>query len=109
MKRKRTNRAQDRHNRQTGLERIAILFSLAEKEKLRPERASRYMFLASRIAMRYNIKMPAKLKRKYCRKCRSYFVHGLNCTVRARTPRGAVIIKCLKCNNIMRYPYRRER
>ena len=110
MKRRKKSKNLDKFYQKIGLERISILFSLAEKElKNNPERSQRYVRLARKIAMRYNIKMPKDLKRKYCNKCCSYLLPGINCRVRTKSSQRAVIIKCLKCNNIIRYPYRREK
>ncbi len=110
MRARKSNRRLERLYCDIGLERIGILFGLAETEAgKRPDRAKRYVTLARKIAMRHNIRMPASLKRKFCRKCSSFFLPGTNCTVRTRASQQAVIIKCLACNNIIRYPYRREK
>jgi len=48
-------------------ERIQILFSLAEKEiKKHPERSRRYIELARKLGLRYNVRLPRELKRKFC-------------------------------------------
>lgn len=95
--------------KEIGSERIKILFDLASQEfKNHPERSDRYVHLARKIAMRYNIRMPKELKRKFCKKCYKYLVPGVNCRVRTRTMQRAVIVKCLECGNIMRYPYRKK-
>ncbi len=89
-----------------GTERIKILFDLASQEfKSHPERSTRYVQLARKIAMRYNIRMPRGLKKKFCKKCYKYLVPGVNCRVRTRATQKSVIIKCLECGNIMRDPY----
>lgn len=92
------------------LERIKILFGLASKEvKRNPARSHRYVELSRKIAMRYNVKMPKSLKRRFCKKCYRYLVPGINCRIRARQAQRAVIVKCIDCGNVMRYPYRREK
>lgn len=91
-----------------GLERIKILFDRADFEfKKHPERSHRYIQLARKIAMRYNIRMPKYLKRKFCKKCYRYLVPGVNCRVRTNKAKQVVAITCLKCGNVTRYPYRR--
>lgn len=89
-------------------ERVRNLFNLARNVfKERPELAHRYAGLARRIAMRYNIRLPKTLKRHICKKCHRYLMPGSNCQVRARRDQGAVIIKCLECGHVMRFPYRK--
>lgn len=91
-------------------ERISRLFELAEKEfRTHPERSRRYVQLARKIAMRYTIQVPKAFKRKFCKKCYMYLVPGINSRVRTNARQHAVIIKCLACGNVMRFPYRRER
>jgi ribonuclease P protein subunit RPR2 len=84
--------------------RMETLFELASEEAARggDERARRYVQLALRIGERY--KVPSKHKRKYCPKCRSYFVPPRN--VRVRTRDGKVVMTCLGCGHIIRYPVR---
>jgi ribonuclease P protein subunit RPR2 len=92
-----------------GSERIRILFDLASSEfKKHPERSDRYVQLARKIAMRYNIRMPKSLKRKVCKKCHKYLVPGKNCRVRTSAPQKSVIVKCLECGNVTRHPYRKK-
>ncbi|MBU2564846.1 MAG: ribonuclease P protein component 4, partial [Candidatus Thermoplasmatota archaeon] len=47
------------------------LFTLAEKESLKHnmDRADRYVELARKIGMRYNVSIPAKYKRRFCKHC----------------------------------------
>jgi ribonuclease P protein subunit RPR2 len=91
-------------------ERIEKLFSMAESSfKKNPERSHRYVHLARRIAMRYNIRIPGEMKTRFCRKCYKYLKPSINSTVRTRTSQEAVIVTCLECGHVMRYPYRREK
>jgi ribonuclease P protein subunit RPR2 len=93
-----------------GRERIAKLFSLAEKElSTHPERSHRYVSLARKIAMRYNIRLPLQLRSRYCRKCYKYLKPSINCRVRTNASQRSVIITCLECGHVMRHPYRKEK
>ena len=84
-------------------ERVQILFNLAGKEfKKHPERSHRYVQLARRIAMRYNIRLPQELKRRVCKKCHRYLVPGVNCRVRMSMKTLTVV--CLGCGTTARYP-----
>ena len=96
--------------RRIAKERIEILFSLAEKyAKTMPERAKRYIELAIKIGMRCNVPIPKNLKRRFCKRCHAFLTPGLNCRVRTRKDKQAVVVKCLECGNIMRYPYIKEK
>jgi len=83
-------------------ERIDGLFELAKSEAKdgKENRAQRYVALALRIGERHKVR-PGH-KREYCPKCHIYFVPPVN--VRLRTGAGRVIITCLNCGNILRYP-----
>ena len=84
-------------------ERIEILFSQAGKEfRKHPERSDRYVQLARKIAMRYNVGVPGELKKRFCRKCQSYLVPGANCKV--RTAKKTLSVMCLKCGTTTRHP-----
>jgi len=84
------------------------LFSLAEKEALKHNmyRADRYVELARKIGMRYNVPIPAKYKKRLCKHCYSYLLPGVN--ARVRTGRSKVIIFCENCKKYMRFPFIRE-
>ncbi len=88
-------------------ERIKILFDEAKKAARRGEYdfANRYVELARRISMRYNVRIPKDLKRKYCKYCYGYLVPGVNCIVRANSKQKVMEIKCLNCGKVMRFPY----
>jgi len=97
------HRANDDH-KTIAVERIQRLFELAEEvfEK-RPELADRYVKLAWRITTRYNIRLPRDLKRKFCRKCLSFWRPGVSCRVRIR--QSSVTITCLRCGRVIRLPF----
>lgn len=90
-------------------ERIDILFGLAEEEALSHNlpRATRYMDLARRIGMRYNVRIPGKFKRKYCKHCRSFLLPGENSRVRVKN--GRIIVYCENCNQYTRMPIAKTR
>ena len=90
-------------------ERIKILFQLAGKEfPSRPDRSKRYVEIAKRLGMRYNIRLE-RFKRKFCRKCGAYLVPGKNLRARTSSRQRAIIRTCLECGGIERIPYRREK
>lgn len=87
-----------------GLERIEILFEEAKKNQ---EYADRYVFLARKLAMRYNIKIPRNLKRKYCHHCYKYF-YPKRYKVRTNPKNKAIEYTCQVCQNVTRFGYRNE-
>ena len=89
-------------------ERIAKLFKLAEKEfEKHPARSKRYVELARKIGMRYNVRLTKQQKRKFCKACNNLLKQGVTARVRTDSKNRAIVIKCLKCNKIYRYPYTR--
>lgn len=91
--------------RRIALERMDILFALAEKEALahHDARARRYVDLARRIGMRYNARIPPRWRRRFCKACRAYLVPSVN--ARVRVGRGHVVVTCLQCGSIQRLPF----
>ena len=91
-----------RENAQIASERMAILFQEAERaaRKGASELSDRYVLLARSIGMRYNVRLPARLKRRACPKCGAYLVPGKNLRVRLRG--GKTVWTCLKCGNVSR-------
>lgn len=86
-------------------ERIKILLAQAETQALAGEMelANRYAFLARKIGMRYQVKMPRGFKLKFCRNCNSFLLPGQN--VRYRMTGGRLTRQCLKCNSYYRLPF----
>jgi len=89
-------------------ERIEALFALAEEEALRANfaRADRYVELARRIGMRYNVRLSSAFKRRVCKGCHAYLLPPK--TARVRIGDSRVVTTCLKCGTVMRFPYVRE-
>lgn len=81
-------------------ERIGILFK--EAASADEQLAKRYMKLAKKIGMRYNVRL-GRLKRKFCRHCYAFFTPQNS---RMRLKAGTISIKCLSCNKTMRYPFK---
>jgi len=79
--------------------RVADLFNLAERESLggHPELADRYVTLARRIGMRYNVRLLGEYRELYCRTCSAFWVEGR--TVRTRLRSGRRVRTCLKCGH----------
>ena len=81
-------------------ERIGILFDEATKtndKKLQ----RRYMQLAKKIGMRYNVRL-GKQKKMFCKKCFYYF----GADTKRRLKNGKIIIKCPDCGRVARQIYK---
>jgi len=110
MPRRRIRRPAIDEYKQLAAERIEHLFELAEGVfRKRPELADRYVQIAWKLAARYNIRFQPHLKRKFCRRCKSFWVPGTTCRVRTRPDPPRVIITCCGCGRIIRLPYERKR
>ena len=93
--------------RRLAKERILHLFREAEKRVHdRPELSRRYMELAKKIGMRYNVRIPRHLKRRMCKSCYMYLKEGVTASVRVE--KGVIKVRCLYCNAIRRFPYRKS-
>lgn len=84
-------------------ERIMKLFQRAEKASLEGDhdRSNRYVELARKIGMKYNVSIPSRYRRRMCKRCYSYLFPGKTCTV--RTNKGRLLTKCLNCKTINRF------
>ncbi len=94
--------------RRIARERIEILFQQAEERfDEYPQLADRYVKLAWRIFLKTRTRFPQRLKRRFCRRCFSFWVPNRTC--RVRNARGKVTITCLKCNYAKRIPLVKEK
>lgn len=88
-------------------ERIAILFDEAAKiVQSNSKLANRYVALARKIGMRYNVRLPSELKKHVCKGCDAYLAPGV--TAKYSTKSGILRIACNSCKKINRYPFRKK-
>jgi ribonuclease P protein subunit RPR2 len=94
--------------RRIAIERMTTLFQLAESEALHRHagRARRYVELARKIGMRYNVRVPPRFKRSFCKKCFAFLLPSVS--ARVRVARGRVVVTCTTCGSVQRFPYTRE-
>jgi ribonuclease P protein subunit RPR2 len=87
-------------------ERVTELFALAEAEgpKGVDGFADRYVRLARKVGMRYNVRLLPEYRELYCRGCSTYWVDGR--TVRTRLRSGRRVRTCLVCGRTRRVPLR---
>jgi ribonuclease P protein subunit RPR2 len=93
----------------TTKERMDILFDEAKKSASdKPKRANRYVKMARKLGMRYNVRIPRKHRREFCHKCDVYLLPGKNCTVRTNSKTRCVEYTCHDCKSVNRYGYHKE-
>lgn len=86
-------------------ERINELFKQAKiMFKENKEFSRKYIQLARKISMKYNVRIPEKLRRKYCKKCSNYLVEGKNLKIRVKD--GKLVRHCLDCKSVSRIPFK---
>ena len=91
--------------RERAKERIKILFEQAEENfSLDPKLSDRYVALARKISMKYKVRIPSLLKKRFCKHCYSYLMPSKNC--RIRTKNGMLIIYCLNCKKFNKFKYK---
>ena len=94
-------------HRKIALERIKTLFKEADSMfKEDPKLSNKYVKLARKISMKYKVKIPSELKKRFCKHCHSYLKPSKNCRVRLHN--GKVVYYCLNCKKYMRFPYVKE-
>jgi len=101
---KKRDKAQEK---QIAKQRIKDLFEQADlrwKEDLKL--ANRYVQLARKIAMKFKVRIPPELKRRFCKHCYAFFIPGETCRVRTRE--GTVVYTCLNCKKFTKIPYIKE-
>lgn len=88
-------------------ERMRHLVALAEKAQRGNESLSeikRYVSLARRIGMRYQVSLPRDMRRRVCRGCETVLIPGTS--ARHRVTNGRLTVTCLSCGAVKRYPFK---
>ena len=88
-------------------ERIEILFEQADlKFKEDSNLSDRYVELARKISMKYKVRIPKELKRRFCKHCYKFLVPGVNCRVRNNDSK--IVYSCFNCKKFMRFPLSKD-
>ena len=82
---------------------IQEYFRLASRVFPNKKLSNDYIRKARNLAMKYKIRLPRTLKRRFCKHCYSYLVPGKN--LRVRLQGRKIIYYCLECKKFMRFPY----
>lgn len=90
-------------------ERIRKLFEVADRRisggDHKKQLADRYVELARAIGMKYNVSIPADLKKRYCQECFSFLKPGINCRVRVNSKSSMLNYHCEECGEVNRYGF----
>ena len=65
--------------------------------------ANEHVRKARRLSMKFKVKLPRELKRRFCKHCYSYLMPSVN--LRVRTKNGKVVYYCLECKRFTRFRY----
>jgi ribonuclease P protein subunit RPR2 len=86
-------------------ERFQILLDQARKMALTDEKLSRrYVSLARKISSRTKVRIPRESKMYLCKGCGLALVPGHNAKVRLHAHTTGIVISCLSCGAVKRYP-----
>ena len=86
-------------------ERFQILLDQAKSMALTDERLSRrYVSLARKISSRTKVRIPRESKMYLCKGCGLALVPGRNAKIRLHAHTTGIVISCLSCGAVKRYP-----
>jgi ribonuclease P protein subunit RPR2 len=86
-------------------ERFQILIDQAKTMALKDEKLSRrYVNLARKISSRTKVRIPRESKMYLCKGCGLALVPGHNAKVRLHAHTTGIVISCLSCGAVKRYP-----
>ena len=86
-------------------------FALSELRRGNERRAREACEYLLKLSMRTRVRPRRELRRKICKNCRLPLLPGLSASVRTRSQGrfSYVVVRCLACGYIHRYPYKRGR
>ena len=86
-------------------ERIEILIGHAKDMVQKDEKLSRrYVSLARKISERTKVRIPREMKMYLCKECGIVLVPGRNSRIRLYARNSGLVITCLSCGAVKRYP-----
>ena len=89
-------------------ERIQILLKQARKNLDDETMSLRYVELAGKISKRTKVRIPPEEKRYLCKGCGLPLIPGKNARVRVVSRNPRIVITCLSCGKLKRYPFTRN-
>ncbi|HEX9815908.1 MAG TPA: ribonuclease P [Candidatus Thermoplasmatota archaeon] len=103
----RRNKSEERMLAQERMRHLVALAEKAQRGKEATSEIKRYVSLARRIGMRYQVSLPQEMRRRICRGCESVLISGN--TARHRVTSGRLTVTCLLCGAVKRYPFKPTR
>lgn len=92
-------------NKKIARERIEILFTQAREMFSKDSSLSdRYVEIARKISMKYNVRLTSEERRSFCKHCYKYLVPSVNCHVRVRD--DMIVYSCHECKKFSRFRYK---
>ena len=96
--------------RDLALQRIRWLYKLSIDAVKRndTELARRYVDIILSLSRKANVRLPKLIKHSVCKNCHIPLIPGITAKIRLRSDGKSswIVIKCLKCGWIHRYPYK---
>jgi len=83
---------------------IKQLFAEAHHDRDNNKRASAFVKKAYMLALKTRTKIPQELKKRFCKYCFTYFIHGKN--YRVRTTGKTITYTCFTCGQWARIGYK---
>jgi len=108
MERKKRHRSKAMHQKKIALEHVREYLKQADVVfHENKARANRYVAMARKVAMKFKLKLPSALKKRFCKNCYHFLKPGEN--VRIRLTKQKMVYYCLDCKHFMRFPYKGRR
>ncbi len=96
--------------RDLAIQRMRWLYERSKEELRRGNKdlARRYIEILLSISRKSNVRVPRYIKRGICRRCNIPLIPGVSASVRivADGKTSRIVIRCLECGWIHRYPYK---
>ncbi|HLC86312.1 MAG TPA: ribonuclease P [Candidatus Nanoarchaeia archaeon] len=86
-------------------EALSAIYDLFAKARADHEHANDFVRKARRLVMKVNLPLPRDFKRKFCKHCYNYFMHG---NYRVRTRNKVLVYYCLRCKKFSRFPFKNK-
>ncbi|MEM3437003.1 MAG: RNase P subunit [Nitrososphaerales archaeon] len=64
--------------------------------------AQRQAYIAKRICMKFNLRLPYEKRQLFCKRCKKFIVPGINSLVRFGNKPKSIRIRCLECGHVYR-------
>lgn len=70
--------------------------------------SKRYVQLARKVSMRTKIRIPKEEKHYLCKNCGIALIPGLNARIRLSPGNDRIVVTCIPCGAVKRYPFSRK-